>query len=92
MVVSEDYPTTAGWDEMPGANVAIDDEAMRAEWDETRLALHREGVRIYIRGPLCDPEPADVCFAKAPAKQGRFHGVLLRVPPGPKPAPIPSPF
>lgn len=46
------------WDKAAGAMVEIKDTAIHAEWDATRLALQREGVRIYIRGPLCnDPRP-----------------------------------
>jgi len=48
--------TRREWDRSAGAMVEIKDTAIEAEWDATRLALQREGVRIYVRGPLCyDP-------------------------------------
>jgi hypothetical protein len=101
MAVSEEYPTTGGWDETPDANVVIGDEVTKREWDEMRLALRREGVRIYVRGPLCyDPRP-DGCRPKAPAKPGTQleerrvaprvipEGVLVTPTPEPKPEPTP---
>ena len=57
VVVIEDSPTHT-WDQTTHAMVVIEDTITKAEWDETRSALQREGVRIYVRGPLCyDPRP-----------------------------------
>jgi hypothetical protein len=40
-----------------GAIVVMEDNDAH-QWTETRSALEREGVRIYVRGPLCyDPKP-----------------------------------
>lgn len=52
VVVIEDN-AQRGWDATAGTMVVIEDKATKAEWDETRSALQREGVRIYVRGPLC---------------------------------------
>lgn len=57
IVVIEDNATDA-WDQAARAMVVIEDRATKDEWDETRSALQRAGVPIYIRGPLCyDPRP-----------------------------------
>jgi hypothetical protein len=55
IVVIEDNAATE-WDAKARAMVVIEDNATKAVWDETRAALQRERVRIYVRGPLCyDP-------------------------------------
>lgn len=60
MVVLERSPR-AVWSETAADMadmVVIEDSVTKAAWDATRSALEREGVRIYIRGPLChDPRP-----------------------------------
>jgi hypothetical protein len=48
--------TRREWNSAARGIVELRDTALEAEWDATRLALEREGVRIYVRGPLCyDP-------------------------------------
>ena len=57
VVVIEAQPR-AVWSDTAGDMVVIEDAGTQAAWDETRSALEREGVRIYVRGPLCyDPRP-----------------------------------
>lgn len=57
-VVIIDHARRSVWSATADDMVVIEDSATKAAWDKTRSALEREGVRIYVRGPLChDPRP-----------------------------------
>ena len=93
LVVFDDSP----WDATGTAMVVIRPKAIDAEWEATRSALQRAGVRIYIRGPLCYGLWPDSCRPTArpePTPEVR-HGVqLIEAPLIPTPAtqpPVVSP-
>lgn len=46
--------TRSEWDPTTCAFVMIEDETIKAKWDETRSALQREGVRVHVRGSTSD--------------------------------------
>lgn len=81
MVVIEDKATRSEWDATTRAMLVIEDRATQSEWPEMRSALQREGVRIYIRGPLCyGPWPLS-CRPRAAPESGvepRRHLVPAR--------------
>jgi hypothetical protein len=90
VVVLEDCPART-WDQTTHAMVVNEDKVTKAEWDETRSALQREGVRIYVRGPLCyDPRPLG-CRPTTPAPELRpsvvRHLVEAKEPLPPAPSP-----
>lgn len=65
VVVIEDTSTRV-WDPSTRTMVAPEEAAIRAAWDATRTALEREGVRIYVRGPLCHDPQRLGCRPQAP--------------------------
>ena len=67
VVVVETYETSA-WDPTTRAMIVSDDTATQAEWTVTRAALEREGVRIYVRGPLCPGPNRFDCRPRAPVQ------------------------
>ena len=75
MVVFDDSATQRS-DKTGNAIIVLNPSTTAAEWDATRSALQREGVRIYIRGPLCYGLSPDSCGPTAKpetTREGRFR-------------------
>jgi hypothetical protein len=66
VVVIEDQRKRV-WDKLAATMVVIEDDAIKAEWNETRLALQRAGVKMYVRGSLCDDPRPDACWPQTSA-------------------------
>ena len=90
MIVFDDNATLRS-DKTGNAMIVLNPRETAAEWDATRSALQREGVRIYIRGPLCYGLAPDSCRPQAkpePTYEGRFRVQAVDEPIGTTPAPI----
>jgi hypothetical protein len=92
VVVIDDSPRSE-WDETTRTIIVIEDKVTRAEWEQTRTALQRAGVRIYVREPLCyDPDPYG-CRPRPPATRwqpGPRRENVIDTPVATPPAPDPS--
>lgn len=64
-------------DATTGAIVVVEDNVTKAEWNKTRSALEREGVRIYVRGELCYQHGRFGCRPKLPPER-REPGITMR--------------
>ncbi len=73
IVVIETNGPRSEWDAATCTIVKIEDEttnATKAEWNETRSALEREGVRVYVRGPIGDIRAGRLPAVSPPERRG----------------------